>query len=82
MRNTVTHNHQAVLDVFTTQWFAALAGESAKPLENPRVKILPPNWGLHGRDKIKKAKTQNTFQLARDIRGNQKFFNTTEIKGV
>lgn len=43
MRNTITHNCQAARDVFTTQWFAALAGEAAQPLGNPLVKILPPN---------------------------------------
>lgn len=43
MRSTITRNLQAALDVFTIQWFAALAGEAAKSLGNPLVEILPPN---------------------------------------
>jgi len=43
MRNTIAHNRQTALDVFTTQWFAALAEEAANPLGNPLVKILALN---------------------------------------
>lgn len=76
MRNTITHNHQAALDVFTTQWLAALAGEAVKPLGNSLVKILPPNGVLYDRDTIKKAEKQNAFQSARDIRGTKRSSST------
>lgn len=61
MRSTITHNRQAALDMFTTQWFAALAGEAAKSLGNPLAKILPPNRGLYDRDKIKKLRYKMYF---------------------
>lgn len=39
MRNTITRNRQAALDVFTTQWFAALAEKLQSLLETPLLKF-------------------------------------------